>query len=44
MDPKFEHLVDSIFQKLKKYKTKENFLEKEELEKFVFSLFKENQT
>jgi len=30
-----------IFKKLKNYKTKEIFLEKENLKKFIFSLFKE---
>ena len=42
MTPKSEHLVDLIFKKLKNYKTKEIFLEKENLNKFIFSLFKEN--
>jgi len=41
MTPKSEYLVDLIFKKLKKYKIK-IFLEKEDLQKFVFSLFKEN--
>ena len=41
MTPKSEHLVDLIFNKLKKYKTKEIFLEKENLKKFIFSLLKE---
>ena len=42
MSTKSEHLVDLIFQKLKKYKTKKIFLEKEELHKLIFSLLKEN--
>ena len=42
MTPKSEYLVDLIFKKLKKYKAKEIFLEKENLNKFIFSLFKEN--
>ena len=41
MTPKSEHLVDLIFKKLKTYK-KEIFLEKESLNKFILSLFKEN--
>ncbi len=36
-----EYLVDLIFKKLKKYKSKEIFLEKKFLKKFIFSLFKE---
>ena len=42
MNTKSEYLVELIFKKLKNYKTKEIFLEKENLKKFVFSLFKEN--
>ena len=42
MSIKSEYLVDVIFRKLKSYKTKEIFLEKENLKKFIFSLFKEN--
>ena len=42
MTSKSEHLVDSIFKRLKNYKDKEIFLEKENLKKFIFSLFKEN--
>ena len=42
MFPKSEYLVDLIFKKLKKYKAKEILLEKEELNKFISSLFKEN--
>ena len=43
MIPKSEYLIDIIFEKLKKYKTKEIFLEKENLEKFVFSLLRETK-
>ena len=42
MNPKSEHLVDLIFKKLKTYKNKKIFLEKENLNKFIISLFKEN--
>ena len=42
MNPKSEHLVDSIFMKLKTYKNKKIFLEKEDLDKYILSLFKEN--
>ena len=42
MTAKLEHLVDLIFKKLKTYKVKEIELEKENLEKFIFSLLKEN--
>ena len=42
MTTKLEYLVDLIFKKLKKYKAKEIFLEKEELNNFISSLFKEN--
>ena len=38
-----EYLVNLIFQKLKNYKTKQIFLEKENLKKFIFSLFKERK-
>ena len=37
-----EYLVDLIFKKLKEYKAKKIFLEKEELNKFLSSLLKEN--
>ena len=37
-----EHLVDLIFKKLKSYKNKKIFLEKEDLNKFIISLSKEN--
>ena len=42
MNPKSEHLVDLIFKKLKTYKKKKIFLEKESLNKLILSLFKEN--
>ena len=42
MTPKSEHLFDLIFKKLKTYKKKKIFLEKESLNKFILSLFKEN--
>ena len=42
MSPKLDYLVDLIFRKLKDYKSKEIFLEKESLKKFIFSLLKEN--
>ena len=42
MNRKSKYLVDLIFKKLKEYKSKEIFLEKENLRKFIFSLFKES--
>ena len=42
MTAKVEYLVDLIFKKLKKYKTNEISLEKENLKKFIFSLLNEN--
>ena len=42
MTPKLEHLIDLIFNKLKRYKSKKIFLEKENLRNFIFLLFKEN--
>ena len=42
MNAKLEYLVDLIFKKLKKYKNKEISLEKENLKKFILSLFEEN--
>ena len=42
MTLKSEHLVDLIFKKLKTYKKKKIFLEKESLNKYILSLFKEN--
>ena len=41
MTQKSEYLVDLIFIKLKSYKSKEIFLKKENLKKFIISLFKE---
>ena len=38
MNTKSEYLIDSIFKKLKKYKEKEIFLEKENLKNFIYSL------
>ena len=42
MPSKSEYLVDLIFKKLKNYKAKEIHLKKENLNKFISSLFKEN--
>ena len=42
MTSKSEQLVDLIFKKLKTYKNKKIFLEKESLNKFILCLFKEN--
>ena len=42
MNQKSEYLIDLIFNKLKKYKSKEITLENENLKKFIFSLTKEN--
>ena len=42
MTPKIENLVDLIFKKLKTYKNKKIFLEKENLNKFILSLCKDN--
>ena len=42
MTKKYEYLVDLIFNKLKNYKSKKIYLEKENLNKFILSLFKEN--
>ena len=43
MTPKSTYLTNLIFDKLKNYKTKKIFLEKENLEKFVFSLLEETE-
>ena len=43
MSLKSEYLVDLIFKKLKNYKDKEIFLEKESLSEFISSLLKENE-
>ena len=42
MNTKSGYLVELIFKKLKNYKTKEIFLEKENFEKFISSLLKGN--
>ena len=42
MTSKSEHLVDLIFNKLKDYKKEKLFLEREDLNKFILSLLKEN--
>ena len=42
MTSKTSYLVDLIYKKLKSYKTKKIFLKKEDLDKFIFSLTKEN--
>ena len=39
---KLENLVDLIFKKLKKYKSKKIFLEKEDLKNFIKKISKEN--
>ena len=40
MSPKSKHLVELIFNKLKNYKAKQIYLDKENLEEFIFSLLK----
>ena len=42
MTSKYENLIDSIFKKLKNYKDKEIFLEKENFKEFISSLLKED--
>ncbi len=42
MTPKSEYLIDLIFKKLKNYKAKEIILERENLKKFINSLFEDN--
>ena len=42
MNSKSEQLINLIFKKLKTYNNKKIFLEKENLNKFILSLFKEN--
>ena len=42
MTKKSEYLINLIFKKLKDYKSKKIFLEKENFKKYIFSLFKEN--
>ena len=41
MTSKSEHIIDLIFKKLKNYKNKKIFLEKENLNNFIFSLLNE---
>tara|TARA_Y100000813_G_C24030394_1_gene289512 strand:- start:419 stop:547 length:129 start_codon:yes stop_codon:yes gene_type:complete len=41
MNQKSEYFIDLIFKKLKNYKSKEISLKKENLKKFIFSLFNE---
>ena len=43
MVQKSEQLVNLIFKKLKEYKAKEIFLEKEKFKEFISKLFKEEQ-
>ena len=42
MSPNSDYLIDLIFKKLKNYKAKEIFLDKENLKVFISSLFKED--
>ena len=42
MSPKAEYIIDKIFKKLKNYKDKEIFLEKEDFKAFISSLLKED--
>ena len=42
MNPESVKLIDLIFKKLKNYNSKEINLEKESLNKFIFSLLKED--
>ena len=42
MNSKSEYLIDTIFKKLKNYRAKQIFLEKENFKKFIDSLLKEN--
>ena len=42
MNPKSEYLIDLIFKKLKNYKAKEIYLEKEKFKQFIALLFKDN--
>ena len=44
MTSKLDELVDLIFKKLKNYKSKEIYLEKENFKKFIFSLFEETKS
>ena len=42
ISPKTDTLVELIFKRLKNYKAKEIFLEKENLNEFIISLLNEN--
>ena len=42
MSPKSEYLIDLIYKKLKNYKAKKIFLEKENLKQFITSHLKES--
>tara|TARA_B100001248_G_C27235709_1_gene386983 strand:+ start:74 stop:202 length:129 start_codon:yes stop_codon:yes gene_type:complete len=42
MNSKSQYLVDLVYEKLKDYKSKKIILEKEDLKKFILSLFLEN--
>jgi len=42
MTSKYEYIVDILFKKLKNYKAKKIFLEKENMKQFIFSLLKES--
>ena len=42
MTKKSDYLVELIFNKLKDYKAREIFIEKENLKKFIVSLLEEN--
>ncbi len=42
MNNKSEYLIEKIFEKLKKIKTKKIFLTKAEFKKFIFFLIKNN--
>ena len=39
-----EYLVDLIFKKLKNYKSKEIYLEKDNLKKFIYSLLNKTES
>ena len=43
MSSKKDDIVDLIYKKLKNYNSKEINLEKEDLGKFIFTLFEENK-
>ena len=42
MNTKSQYLIEKIFRKLKEYNSKEIFLEKKQLRRFIYLLFKEN--